>query len=86
MALEPTVNELQTDKTWWKWWYGSWGRWLQTNVLRLSDAMRTISNAWSRSSRIQEQEMQQEHRQQHQQYIARHVMEVPPGEGWLGTP
>ena len=85
MALERTVNELQTEKTWWTWWYGNWRRWSQTNVVRLSDVMCTISKALVGGRAIREHQ-QQEHRQQHQQYIARHAMEVAPGEGSLGTP
>ena len=60
MALERTVNELQSEKTWWNWWYGHWAKWLQTNVLRLSDVMGTFANAWVGGRAVREQQQQEQ--------------------------
>ena len=32
IALERTINALQTEQTWWTWWCENWGKWLQTKV------------------------------------------------------
>ena len=60
-ALEQKVNELEMEKAWWSWWYESWGKWLQNNVLRLSDTMGIISNAWVRGRAGQERHRERQH-------------------------
>jgi len=60
-ALEQKVNELEMEKAWWSWWYENWGKWLQTNVLRLSDIMGTISNAWVRGRAGQERHRERQY-------------------------
>ena len=44
--LQHQVSVLQSDRTWWNWWYNHWGKWLQNTVVRLSDAMVTFTDAW----------------------------------------
>ena len=83
VALEQKVNELQTEKAWWTWWYENWGKWLQTNVLRLSDIMGTISNAWVRGRTGQER--QHERPQQRPRDAAQPTMDVT-SDGSLGMP
>ena len=78
IALERTVSALQTEQTWWTWWYENWGRWLQTKVLHISDVMRAFSNAWVGARAVREP--------QHQERPQRQEMELTSGEGSLGAP
>ena len=78
IALERTINALQTEQTWWTWWCENWGKWLQTKVLHISDVMRAFSNAWVGARAVREP--QQQERPQWQ------AMESASREGLLRAP
>ena len=78
IALERTINAMQTEQSWWTWWYDNWGKWLQTTVLHISDVMRAFSNAWVGARAVREP--------QHRERPQRQTMELTSGEGPLGAP